>query len=268
MKRVQLFEFEDFTWFPSTFRSTMTKLIVVMHKLLGTKEVIASLITEVRKRNNFSKIVDLGSGSGGIMPMVINYLNESAKENEIELLLTDLHPNKEFVAQFNNKNYKNIVYSNSSLDAANYTNKSNDLKTMMNSFHHMQPKMARNILKNAQENEQPILIYEMAENKMPFLIWLLLLPISLTILVLMTFFLLPFVKPLNWKDVLFTYIIPLVPLFYAWDGQASMPRMYSFKDVKEELLPVATENYKWEINVAKKENGKSLGYYVLGLPMI
>ena len=40
MKRIQLVEFEDFKWFPTIWRSTMTKLIVVLHKILGTKEVI------------------------------------------------------------------------------------------------------------------------------------------------------------------------------------------------------------------------------------
>ena len=43
MKRVQLFEFEDFDCFPDTFRSTMTKLIVVMHKIFGTREVLTNL---------------------------------------------------------------------------------------------------------------------------------------------------------------------------------------------------------------------------------
>ncbi len=264
MKRVQLFEFEDFTWFPSVFRSTMTKLIVVMHRLLGTKEVIASLLKEVQKEYSFSKIIDLGSGSGGIMPTVIDYLNES--EHKIKLMLSDLHPNKEFVENFNKQNHNNISYLTSSLDASTHKEKSEGLKTMMNSFHHMQPKVAKAILKNAQDNKQAILIYEMAENKMPFLVWFLLLPISLTILMLMSLFLLPFVKPLNWKDVLFTYILPVIPIFYAWDGQASMPRMYSFEDIKEELLPLKNENYKWKIDVVKKENGKSLGYYILGLP--
>ncbi len=37
MKRIQLVEFEDFKWFPTIWRSTMTKLIVVIHKILGTK---------------------------------------------------------------------------------------------------------------------------------------------------------------------------------------------------------------------------------------
>ena len=70
MKRVQLFEFEDFNWFPSAFRSTMTKLIVVFHNVFKTKEVIGNIITEIQSQHHFDQIVDLGSGSGGAMPMV------------------------------------------------------------------------------------------------------------------------------------------------------------------------------------------------------
>ena len=61
-------------------------------------------------------------------------------------------------------------------------------------------------------------------------------------------------------------LIPVIPIFYAWDGQASMPRMYTFNDIKTSLLPEATNNYTWEMAQAKKKNGKPLGYYILGLP--
>ena len=265
MKRVQLFEFEDFSWFPSVFRSTMTKLIVVLLKLMGVKEVIASVISAVQKKHPFTKIVDLGSGSGGIMPDVISYLNES-NSDKIELLLTDLHPNKKFVTQFNTQGFENMTYSETPIDASNYTGEIKGLKTMMNSFHHMRPEIAKRILKNAQETKQPLLIYEMIENKIPLFLWVVLLPISLTITGLMSLLFLPFVKPLNWKDVLFTYIIPVIPFFYAWDGQASAPRVYTFSDIESELLPAKDDSYVWEVKQAQKENGKALGYYILGLP--
>jgi len=32
MKRIHLFEFEDFSWFPNWLRVRMTRLIVVMHR--------------------------------------------------------------------------------------------------------------------------------------------------------------------------------------------------------------------------------------------
>ena len=46
----------------------------------------------------------------------------------------------------------------------------------------------------------------------------------------------PLVKPLTWRQIVFTYLIPIIPICYAWDGQASLPRMYTMDDV-EVLLP-------------------------------
>lgn len=266
VKRIQLFEFEDFDWFPSTWRSTMTKLIVVFHKVLGTKEVLGNLLMKIRQTNHFSRIVDMGSGSGGAMPMVVDYLNEQDTESPLELLLTDLHPNPQFVEKFNHEQQVNMSYSPTPLDASNLSQAPEGLKTMVNSFHHMPPDIARKILATAQDNKQAILIYEIAENKIPTIAWILFLPISLLIVAFMAIVFVPFVKPLNWKDILFTWLIPVVPIFYAWDGQASMPRMYTFDDIQSHLLPEKVGHYVWEMAPAKKKNGKNLGYYILGLP--
>ncbi len=267
MKRIQLFEFEDFDWFPSTFRSTMTKIIAVLHRVMGTKEVIANLLLQIREKSPYSKIVDLGAGSGGIMPTVVQHLNAQSKDKPIDLLLTDLHPNQEFVKQFNQQQEgKKIFYSSDSLDASNLSKAPEGIKTMVNSFHHMPPDTARKILATAQENKQPLLIYEIAENKIPTFVWFLFLPLGLLLVAISALLFLPFAKPLNWKDILFTYLIPVVPLFYAWDGQASMRRMYTFDDIKNHLLPKKDDSYTWEMATAQKEDGKNLGYYILGLP--
>lgn len=137
---------------------------------------------------------------------------------------------------------------------------------MLNCFHHMPPIVARKILESAVYNGQPILIYEMAENEIPTWIWALLLPISLPILMLMTLFMTPFVKPLTWQQLVFTYLIPVIPILYAWDGQASMPRMYSFDDLDELLEGLETPEFYWETGFAKKSNGKKAGTYLVGYP--
>ncbi|MEP2056491.1 MAG: hypothetical protein ABJJ05_01710, partial [Maribacter litoralis] len=232
MKRIQLFEFEDFNWFPKTIRSSMTNLIIVLHKMMGTKEVIAKLLSDCRKVHPFSKIVDMGSGSGGIMPEAVGLLNDENPKNSIELLLTDLHPNPEIVEHIKNSSQKNVSYSPVSLDATNLTQAPDGLKTMINSFHHMPPTKAKEILKSAQDNKQPLLIYEMAQNTIPLIMWWVLLPISLVILFVMALLMTPFSKPLTGKQLLFTYIIPIIPICYAWDGQASMPRTYTFTDIE------------------------------------
>lgn len=38
MKRIQLFEFEDFQWFPNFLRMCRTHYILTMHQLLSTAE--------------------------------------------------------------------------------------------------------------------------------------------------------------------------------------------------------------------------------------
>ena len=267
MKRIQLFEFEDFSWFPKSIRSCMTNLIVVFHKMTGTREVVQSLLDKVLKKNNDRQLVDLGSGSGGIMPEVLAGIN-AERDQKINLVMTDRHPNPAMVRRFNEDGDNGISYQAKPLDATNLKEAPKGLKTMMNSFHHMPPHVAKSILKNAQENEQPIFIYEMGQNNIPLVLWWLLLPVSLLVLMIMVLLMTPFVRPMTWQQLVFTYIIPIIPICYAWDGQASLVRMYTFDDVRTLIGTNQNPNgYHWEIAPAKKSNGKKLGYYIWGNPM-
>jgi len=267
MKRIQLFEFEDFSWFPSWLRTCMTNLIMVLHKMMGVSEVLADLIIDILEKQNLSKIVDLGSGSGGAMPEVLEKIHETPGFENVELLMTDLYPNAAIVGQYNSDEDSKIAYHDSPVDATKIATALDGLKTMMNSFHHMPPQAARKILESAYNNRQPLLIYEMAENKIPLIAWWIMLPLGLLILIIMTLFMTPFVKPLTWKQLLFTYLIPIIPICYAWDGQVSMPRMYAMKDYDILLEGLHSEDYKWEKGYATKKNGKKSGTYLVGFPI-
>lgn len=266
MKRIQLFEFEDFSWFPNWLRNCITNLIVVLQRIMGTPEALASLISGIVQDTKISRIVDMGSGSGGAMPEVFKILRPKQGLEHIELMMTDLYPNKGFIQKFNNTSETGISYYENPVDATNIASAPEGLKTMVNSFHHMPPKEARKILKSAQENNQPLLIFELGENNIPLLVWWVLLPISLTILMVMVLFMTPFVKPLTWQQLVFTYLIPIIPICYAWDGQASLPRIYTFADMDKLLDGLKKENYNWEKGYAKDEKGKKKGIYLMGIP--
>lgn len=75
MKRIQLFEFEDFNWFPSWLRVCMANLIIILQRMIGVPEVLAGLIGNVLKKKDSVQIVDLGSGSGA-MPEVMASLHK------------------------------------------------------------------------------------------------------------------------------------------------------------------------------------------------
>lgn len=266
MKRIELFEFEDFSWFPEVIRTSMTNLIVVFHKMMGTAEVVSNLILRLKKNHDFDQITDLGSGSGGPMLEVIEEVNKNQKGEKVKLVLTDLHPNPNFIEKINSQNIENVKYHHQPVNAVNIDKAPQGLKTMIASFHHMNPTIAKKILHSAQENREPILIFELAKNNIPTIVWWLFLPISLCILILMSAVMTLFVRPLTFTQILFTYPIPIIPLAYAWDGQASLMRTYTFEDVKSLIGETEDEGYHWEIADAKKNNGKNLGYYILGYP--
>jgi len=266
MKRLELFEFEDYKWLPSIIRSGATNLIIVFHKLLGTSDILAELILDMRSKVDFNQVVDLGSGSGGAMLECFKKVNEKNIDNPLNLILTDLYPNPNVVAEINNRKLPNIQYHSVPTNATHISEVPSGLKTMIASFHHMSPAIAKQILKSSEDNMEPILIYELAKNNVPTLLWWILLPISLIILFLMSLIMTPFVRPMRFSQLLFTYIIPIIPIVYAWDGQASLMRTYTFDDVKELIGDNENPIYKWEIEDAKKSNGKNAGYYIKGYP--
>ena len=234
--------------------------------MLGTPGVIAGLIRKMWKDHPFSQITDLGSGSGGPMLRVMEHLKDGKDPLHLKLLLTDLNPNPQIVGDINTLGREDITYSAESVDAARLESAPGGLKTMIASFHHMPPEAARAILRSAARNRQPILIYEIARNTIPVVVWALLLPVSLVVLMLMTWFMTPFVRPLRFSQVVLTYLVPVIPIIYAWDGQASLMRTYSFSDIESFLQDLDDPGYRWRLGRAQRENGKYLGYYLIGLP--
>lgn len=269
MKRVHVFEFEDAKWFPPWLRISMTNVIIVLSRALGVTPVLAALVSRVLAEMKIDRIVDLGSGAGGVMPEVLERVRQSPGLEQTSLLMTDLYPNRDSVAAFDASDRPHLRYEANSVDATDLASVPRGLKTMVNSFHHMRPAQARQILESACESGQPLLVYEFGENKMPFALWCIALPIALPLVALSCCLLTPFVRPFTIRQFLFTYVIPLIPIFYAWDGQASMPRLYGFDDLDELLEGLGSSdypNYRWEKGHATAPNGRKGGAYLLGLP--
>lgn len=266
MKRIELFEFEDQKWIPAFLRDCITNLIEVFHRLLNTSDLLQKQIAKMRIGVKFDQIIDLGSGSGGTMPEVVSKYNKIHREQPLSLSLSDLYPHKNAIKYFNSSQ-DHVRYISNPIDATDLSKAPGGLKTMIACFHHFSPIHAKKILASAQKNNQPILIYEIADNFMPLLLWCLLLPISLTLLICMVLLMTPFVKRLTIAQIIFTYIIPIIPIMYAWDGQASLMRTYTFKDIHSllEELPT-TSNYKWKVAYAKNKKNKNAGYTIVGMP--
>ncbi|WP_108808651.1 hypothetical protein [Aquimarina spinulae] len=257
MKRIHLFEFEDLPWFPNWIRICMTRLIVVMHKKFGTSEDMAMLLVDLIKRTKTKKIIDLCSGSGGPMLDTIALLRNQHHLEDVELVLSDLYPNLEAAKRINSSS-DYIRYRTTPLDATHIDDSIQGIFTMVGSFHHMRPDQAKSILTAVQSKKQPICIMEI-NKKFPFLLWWLFIPLSAVLCLFIT----PLVRPLTIRQLIFTYIIPVIPLCFAWDAVITSGRIYRLEDLDELLQGIKEDTYIWKKEVIE---GKSEKIYLIGYP--
>jgi len=257
MKRVHLFEFEDLKWFPNWIRICMTRLIMVMHKKFKTSDDMAVLLNNLIEQTKITKIVDLCSGSGGPMLDVIAQLKNVHKIKNVELILSDLYPNLDAAKSINQTN-DSISYRTTPLDATNLDNDIKGILTMVGSFHHMKPELARKILIEVQKKRQAICIMEI-NKKFPIILWWVFIPLS----IILCLFITPLVKPLTIKQIIFTYFIPIIPICFAWDAVITSGRIYRMEDLDVLLKGLKTEHYTWEKGIIK---GSSEKIYLMGYP--
>ena len=124
-----------------------------------------------------------------------------------------------------------ITYQTTSVDATKVGTELKGLRTMICSFHHMTPENAKKILQTAKASQQPICVYEISDNAPPNFVNFLTLPLTFIVCLVVTLF----VRPMTWQQVVFTYLIPILPICFAWDGAVSNVRTYTMKDMDELL---------------------------------
>lgn len=259
MKRIHLFEFEDFTWFPNWLRKCLTRMMVVMHKMLNTSEEMAELVECALKHTDNNTIIDLCSGSGGPMPDVLQILKQKNEFQKSKLFMTDQFPNYEFANKINKEKNAAIEYLTEPIDAADVNEKMKGLRTMVASLHHMKPDVARKILRNSMDQGQPFLSFEISDNSFPKAFWWIAFPINIISSLIVSLL----ARPMSVQQIIFTYLIPIIPITFAWDGAVSNARTYTLEDMDVLLKGLESEKYTWEKGIVK---GKSKKLYLLGLP--
>jgi hypothetical protein len=260
VKRLHSFELEDFAWFPATLRNCMTRYLSLLHRLVGTQELLVERLAPVLRALPRPRIVDLGSGSGGPMPDVAAALRQHHGLSELRLTLTDVHPNREAATALQRVGSPLTEYREAPLDAADIEPELDGLRTMICSLHHARPEHARRVLQAAARARQPFFAYELSDNAFPRALWWLALPINILSVLLLT----PFVRPLSVAQVVFTYVLPVLPLAIAWDGAVSNARTYTVDDLRELLDGVDSAGYRWDMGTLPGRGGNKL--YLLGMP--
>lgn len=236
--RLQLFEFHDLPWCPPSLRDALTDFLAFALRLGRTYAPAAPLLRRALRRTGAPRIVDLCAGAGGPWAWL-------AADVEVPVVLTDLFPHG-----------GSSVY-HVPVDARAVPPGLKGFRTLFTSFHHFRPVDARAILADAVRSGQGIAVFEAARRK-PFDVAL----VALTWLgVLLAA---PFIRPLRWSRLFWTYLPPVLPLVGTFDGVVSCLRWYSPAQLRG--LVQGFDEYDWDIGTVRDYHSPLHMTYLIGIP--
>lgn len=253
MSRIHLFEFEDQQWLPEFIRNYMTDFLQFLSNKTAMYKGIVPVIEKGLKVSQTNQIIDLASGGGG----GLIWLNAELRRTnpDLKITLTDYFPNIP-AFEHTQKQAENFDFVKTSVDARNVPENLNGLRTQFLSFHHFKPKDAQQILQNAIDTNSSIAIFEGQERSLQSIMAMIFSPISVLVTT-------PFIRPFHIGRIIFTYLIPIVPILILWDGVVSSLRTYSVDEMNALVANLNNkENFNWEIKKVKSGPTKIL--YLLG----
>ena len=258
--RLRLFEFEDLSWFPAVIRAGMMDYLRFMISALGTYRPIAPLLAQGLRRTGQAHLLELGAGAGGGTETVLAALR--AQGQPATITLTDLYPQPAAWADVARRTDGAIGYETTPVNALAVPTHLVGFRTIFSAFHHFPPEAATALLRDAVRANSGIGVFEGAGKHWAELL------LAVTVLPVAQLLLTPFFRPFRLSRLVFTYLIPLIPLCTIWDGAVSVLRMYS----TAELLALAhaadpAGAFAWQAGRKRHWWGPQVTYLV-GWPIV
>lgn len=257
LKRLHLIEIEDQFWCPRAVRDGVTDYLQFAQVATRTYAPIASLLADALRRTESRRVVDLCSGGAGPWLWLLPVLHRAGLYPTVEL--TDLQPNLEAFEHARRESGGAIMGRREPVNATSVPEGLPGFRTLFTSFHHFRPEQARSILADAVHRRQGIGIFEATQRHPKTMLAMVLAPLAVW---LMT----PWIRPFRWSRLLWTYLIPAVPVVTLFDGLVSCLRVYNVEELNGLVSSLGTPGYEWRIGTVRGHRVPVLITYLIGIP--
>jgi len=254
MRRIQFVELHEQPWFPGLLRDQVTHALQHGINLFNVYAPAAPLIQSLLDLAPTPTVIDVCSGGGGPWLGLSQAMRTDG--TALQISLTDKYPNLTALECMRTASGNRIVFRRDSIDAMEVPGDLAGVRTIFTSFHHFPPSEAAALLRDAAAARQPIGIFEVTRRS----------PSAIALMfpwALMAAFYTPMIRPFRWSRLLWTYLLPVIPLVLLFDGIVSCLRSYR----PEELLEIARESGQSEYGWTTGELSGALGTritYLLG----
>jgi hypothetical protein len=256
LPRFQLFEFHELPWFPAILRRGVTESLRLLAGQTEVQRAVAPLLARTMEQSGCTEILDLCSGSCAPILSVLPALTRG--QASLSVTVSDLYPDRHAFDAAVSQGEGRVRALDRPLDARHVPQELRGMRTMFNAFHHFGPNEARLILEDAYRQRVPIAVMEITNRS-----WARVLnafPGSLLIACAAGVF------SRSPKVVALSFVLPLIPLSFAWDGLVSCLRSYSARELRT-LVEGLDEGYSWETGQLETKLRSVKLSYLVGQPV-
>lgn len=229
----------------------MTDYLQFAERVGNIYHSVGDLVRLGLDKTGATRVVDLCSGGGG------PWLRLYDQFPDTDICLTDLFPNAGAFDHAAEQSAGKIQFVVTSVDATNVPEELTGLRTMFTGFHHFRPEGARKVLEDAVNKRQGIAVFEITERKPAPII-------AMCFTSLMVLFMTPFIRPFKASRLVWTYLVPLMPILTPIDGIISCLRTYSVPELQK--LVEGLDTFEWQIGARKEGNAPGHLTYLVGYP--
>lgn len=237
MRRAQLFEFCDLDRLPAPLRSLTPTFLSSAFSLTRSYTVAARPLAEALRKTQSREILDLGSGGAAPVCIVLDELRRR-EGLEVGALLSDKFPDRALLSATCKKRQGDVRYLVDPVDATAVPPQLTGFRTLFQLLHHFPPPAARAVLKDAVRAGVGIAVFEVTQRRMLGLLQALLVPFAVWLCT-------PFVRPLPLWRLVFTYLVPIIPLMILWDALISTLRSYTADELRQMVEDLPGPRYRW-----------------------
>ncbi len=257
MKRLHLIEIHDQEWCPRTIRDAETDYLQFTIAATKPYAAMVPILASALQRPGTRQVLDLCSGAAG--PWLWLHPVLAGRGVSVSVCLTDKYPNMGVFGRLNRLSHPGISFHPHPVDATRVPGELPGFRTMFSAFHHFRPEQACAVLADAIQKREGIAVFEGTHRSVLALLLMLLVP-------LMVLLLTPFIRPFRWSRLLWTYLIPLVPLVVLFDGLVSCLRTYTVEELRDLTARLNANDYHWDIGTVKSKASPIPITYLIGVP--
>jgi hypothetical protein len=255
--RWHLFEIHDLESCPALIRESVQDNLAfawrfedhMLVKNCAAKQA-APILIDALKRAGTDEILDMCSGGGGPFDTLAQL--DELKTAVSKFTLTDLYPNLDAFKRLAAKHPGRIGFSEKSVDATacdyGRATQKHYLRTMCASMHHMSEDLLVGILADCVAKNDAFAAIEITSRSV---VSIAILPVGSPLLTFIAWFL-TFSSMRSWesafKRFVFTFLIPIIPLVFVFDGFVSCLRTYTPEEFMRLARKADPDNkYEWTV---------------------